>query len=78
MMIKYAAPCVLLALSALAFGCGGGLSTEDAQAECDELRLRQQQCFEDTATINACVACFEDCGVDCDVSDACPATFSCE
>jgi hypothetical protein len=76
-MIKYFALTVaLVALPAITAGCGGGLSTEDAQAECDDLSQRLASCFDDA--VNAeCVSCFEDCGVDCDVSDACPATFAC-
>jgi hypothetical protein len=76
-MIKYFALLALLALPVSTTGCGDGLSTEDAQAECDELQLRLTQCLSDDATMAACVSCFEECGVSCDVSDACPATFAC-
>lgn len=78
MMIKYfALTAVLVALPAIATGCGSGLSTEDAQAECEDLRQRLTSCLEDDATMSRCVSCYEECGVECDVSDACPATFAC-
>jgi len=77
-MIKYfALTAVLFALPATLVGCGGGMSTEDAQAECEALRQRLASCLEDEDTIAACVSCYEDCGVNCNVSNDCPATFSC-
>lgn len=78
MIIKYfALTAALVALPAVAIGCGDGLSTEDATAECEDLRARLTSCLEDDATMASCISCYEECGVNCDVSDACPATFDC-
>ena len=78
MIIKYfALTAALVALPAVAIGCGNGLSTEDAQAECDDLAARLASCLDDDQAMASCVSCHEECGVDCDVSDACPATFAC-
>ena len=74
-MTKYLSLTALVAL--LTIGCGGGLSTEDATEECDEIRQRLTQCMSEDATFQSCVSCFEECGIDCEFSDQCPATFAC-
>jgi hypothetical protein len=68
---------IALVLPILAVGCGDGLSNESATAECEELQQRLTQCLSEDATFSQCVTCFEECGVDCEVSEACPATFAC-
>ena len=58
MIIKYfALTAALVALPAVAIGCGNGLSTEDAQAECDDLAARLPSCLEDDQAMASCVSC---------------------
>jgi hypothetical protein len=64
-------PCVVALLSC------GGLDTEEAQAECDSIRKSQAQCMNDAA-YDSCVACYEDCGVDCAQLESCPLQFGCD
>ena len=69
--------CLLLVCVPMLFACGG-LDTEEAQAECDSIRQSQEQCMNDAA-YDSCVACYEDCGVDCaQVAKSCPAEFTCD
>ncbi|WP_438024856.1 hypothetical protein [Sorangium sp. So ce233] len=65
----------LLSLVALAAGCGG-LSTEESQQRCDQLRDAVPFCSTEESYA-ACVSCHEECGDDCAASTACPQTFSC-
>lgn len=62
-------------LAALGIGCGG-LSTEESQQRCDQLRTAVSACMTD-ASYRACVSCYEECGDDCEPSGACPQTFAC-
>lgn len=66
---------VLLSLVALASGCGG-LSTEESQQRCDQLRDAVPSCATDESH-DACVSCYEECGDACEPSGACPQTFTC-
>ncbi|WP_437598532.1 hypothetical protein [Sorangium sp. So ce590] len=66
---------VLLSLVTLASGCGG-LSTEDSQQRCDQLRAAVPSCATDESH-DACVSCYEECGDACEPSGACPQTFTC-
>jgi hypothetical protein len=68
-----AALCCILGMIA----CGSGLDTEEARAYCDDVRASQQACVDDDA-YQSCVACYEDCGVDCAQLESCPLQFSCE
>ena len=57
--------------------CGSGLDTEEARTYCDDVRATQTNCVDDAA-YQACVACYEDCGVDCAQLESCPLQFSCD
>lgn len=62
-------------------GCGGGFSTEDAVARCDQERDGRNAgappCIDDAAYAE-CVAAYEECGDDAQFVDgACPLSFSC-
>ncbi len=67
---------VLLSLVTLGAGCGG-LSTEESQQRCAQLRDAVPSCMTDES-YSACVSCYEDCGDGCSASGACPQTFTCE
>jgi hypothetical protein len=59
-------------------GCGEGMSTEDAQEECDAIRARLSPTCMTQPAYDACVACHEECGDACGtVETVCPYTFSC-
>ncbi|WP_437526994.1 hypothetical protein WME79_42000 [Sorangium sp. So ce726] len=66
---------VLFSLVALAAGCGG-LSTEEAQQRCAQLRDAVPSCSTDESH-DECVSCYEECGDACEPSGACPQTFTC-
>jgi hypothetical protein len=66
---------VVLSLLALLPSCGG-LSTEDSEQRCGQLRDAVPSCMTDAA-YEACVSCYEDCGDSCDPSGTCPSTFTC-
>ncbi|MFO0548062.1 MAG: hypothetical protein U0271_06725 [Polyangiaceae bacterium] len=71
----------LAASAMLAFvvvGCTSGLSTDDAEARCDQERDARDNggCFEDT-TYDECVAAYEDCGEDVNITESCPVQYVC-
>ena len=57
--------------------CGSGLDSEEAKSTCDSIRESDSMCVNDAA-YDACVACYEDCGVDCARLESCPLQFSCD
>ncbi len=59
----------------VANACGSGFDTEDAQAEC--ARIGQGQCATGLS-YDECVACFEDCGRECDVVQGPACHFTCD
>ncbi len=64
-----------LVLAATAVGCGGHASTQEANARC-----RDEQRTKNTVTDEAfaqCVACFEDCGDDCQAMGETPERYAC-
>lgn len=83
-MFKPAIALHLLGLAVVAVvpwsaGCSGGLSSEDARANCEEIRAARNgsSCMSDAA-FDQCLLCYEDCGDACGVADtACPLTFNC-
>jgi hypothetical protein len=62
-------------LFALVASCGG-LSTEDAEQRCTQLRTAVPSCVTD-ASYKECVSCYEECGDDCKPTAACPQTYAC-
>lgn len=66
----------LFVCSASLIGCGSRYSTQEATEACDEL-LDRINTAETDEQFNECVACFEDCGDDCQQQDTAPATFAC-
>jgi hypothetical protein len=59
-------------------GCGEGMSTEDAQDECNDISAQLSQTCMTTAAYNSCVTCHEECGEACGtVETVCPYAFSC-
>jgi len=75
-MIKRIVPLSLVLLGALLVGCGSRYSTQEAYDACDELLDRINTAETDDQFLE-CVACFEDCGQDCQQQDTAPATFAC-
>jgi hypothetical protein len=65
---------VIVVLSALA-GCGGGYSTQEAYARCEEERTVKVTMTDESFA--ECVACYENCGSDCEAAGASPETYSC-
>jgi hypothetical protein len=63
-------------ISAVAVGCGGGLSKEDADVRCDQEKAALTACFDDKVYA-ACEACFEKCGDSCIRGGTCPSTYAC-
>ena len=71
--------CVLvfaMAVAALS-GCGSGLDPEEAKTQCDTIRATDSTCVDDAA-YESCLACYEDCGVDCAQLESCPLQFTCD
>jgi hypothetical protein len=64
-------------LPLLAAGCGGHFSTQDAYTACEELLDRIDTASEGDESFNECVACFENCGDDCQQTDVVEGTFAC-
>jgi anaerobic selenocysteine-containing dehydrogenase len=64
----------LLALPLLA-ACGGGYTTQQAVAQCDAERKARPAMSD--ASRDECVACYEECGVDCVVTGGVPPKFAC-
>jgi len=63
-------------ISAMAVGCGGGLSKADADGRCDEQKLALSACFNDNVYAS-CESCFEKCGDSCILQGTCPAAYAC-
>jgi hypothetical protein len=64
----------LVALSALA-ACSGGLSTQEAAAECEIERKNKQTVTAEA--YQACIGCYELCGSDCKAQGTNPETYVC-
>ncbi len=67
----------LFGLCLHAIACDGGFSNEEAVDVCRDLQ-QDLACVDDAAYVS-CVACYEDCGRDCQlVTTNCPHDFICE
>ena len=66
------------AIAVVTSACGGGFSTEEAEARCDaEQEARDLGgCFDDVA-YDECVVAYEECGSDVNIDDSCPLSFTC-
>lgn len=75
-MTKRILPFVLIVCGTSLVGCGSRFSTQEATDACEQL-LDRINTAETDEQFNECVACFEDCGDDCQQQDTAPATFAC-
>jgi hypothetical protein len=66
--------CLVLLLSS-AMGCGGGYSTQEADARCKQERTNKPTLTDESFA--QCVACFEDCGADCEAAGSTPEQYAC-
>jgi len=66
---------LLLSLLTLAAGCTDHFTTQEAYTQCEEIIERVATTTDDAFA--ACVACYEDCGEDCEQSGASPPEFTC-
>jgi hypothetical protein len=57
-------------------GCQSHYTTQEAYEACNDL-LRLSIERDDREALADCVACYEDCGTDCDQVGTTPVTFSC-
>jgi hypothetical protein len=57
--------------------CDDGMDKEEATEICSENRKRLNACFDD-AVMAECVACHEDCGVDCTLVDGPRCGWTCD
>lgn len=63
-------------LGLLFAGCAQGFGPEEAAAFCDHEKLNNTNCF-NTASYDACTACYEQCGDHCARMESCPVQFAC-
>lgn len=75
-MIRRLVGFMALGVTAIALGCGSGVSKEDAELRCGQLRTSIAACMNDAA-YQQCVSCNEECGDRCNQLDSCPAQFAC-
>lgn len=66
----------IAALVVAAAGCSENFSTQEAYSACEDLLGRQSQDTGDEEFAD-CVACYEDCGIDCTMTPEAPVTFEC-
>ena len=76
-MIRRLAGFMALGMTAMAFGCGPGISKEDADLRCNQLRTSIAACMTDAA-FQQCVSCHEECGDGCATQETCPVQFTCQ
>ena len=67
---------LLMITAAAAFGCGSGLSVEDATLRCDQEKAAKPQ-FVTFESYNQCLTCYEQCGDDCVIGATAPSTYTC-
>ena len=78
-MLRTALGALMLA-TLCSFGCGSGLSEEDAAMRCDqEVQAKSGGgCITPgSAAYEQCISCFEECGDSCTPRAACPAQYTC-
>jgi hypothetical protein len=75
-MVRSLVGFVALGMAAMALGCGSGISKDDAELRCGQVRTSQSVCVTDAA-YQQCVTCQEECGDRCLTLESCPAQFSC-
>ncbi len=64
-------------LLATLWGCGSGdFTREEAINRCDSARAGNPCAT--SASFDECVACYEECGIDCSVQESCPAQYTCQ
>jgi hypothetical protein len=66
----------LFVAGAMIAACGSRYTTQEAYDACDAL-LDRIDTAESEETFAECVACFEDCGEECEQTEVSPATFAC-
>lgn len=62
--------------AAAATGCGSGLSTEEATQRCDQEKRALGQLMTQ-ASYDQCIACYEECGDECERAATPSPTYSC-
>ena len=63
-----------LGITACLAACGG-YSTQEAYARCEQERSTKQTVDDDA--FKQCVACHEDCGLDCEAAGTSPEQYAC-
>lgn len=70
------AAAILVITSMAVFGCGSGLSAEDAAIRCDQEKTSKGMLFGPT-TYAECLSCYEECGDSCAPISTSPPTYKC-
>lgn len=65
-----------LSMGLFLLACGSRYTTQEAYDACDGL-IDRIDTVEGDETFAECVACFEDCGDECEQTEVSPATFAC-